>query len=541
METRKMKLALSAGALALSLALAGCGGGGSAGAPAGPTAAQMQTTAIMDAIKAAQMAVAAIDNASPTQAQVTAAKSAVEAADMAVEAADDVDADTVARHRATVMAWDNAVKLAQSAVDAGTSVDAAKQAQADAEAAQKKAEDDLAAKEEADRKAKEEADRKTMMAKLDKLAMAIGTTGFTERTNTDKPEKAMDLDAPHAISGWNGASYSLTAGKDVTTTVVYDNKEAPTSVAFDKKHTVSDANAAKPGTVMIAGSNDALRKLIDIPGLPANVNHPGVQVGPVVGVPGTFDGVSGVFTTSINAGFQVGVDTNGDPMWTGGALHFKPDSATAMVDMPDANYMSLGWWLAENKDTGITGVEVAAWATGAAYDGQTATKLVSLQGKATFEGIAVGKYTHKTTTTTTTDIAGGHFNADAMLEADFDTETLRGTIDNFMQDGMSIGDGWKVELGAMATPFDPMTGADMTVTSATESGVTDANGNMGAMGTFGNLKTMGSWNAMLVDNTRRDGMPGGVTGHFHIGAAGDPVNMVGAFATSNTVADQPKQ
>ena len=154
METRKMKLALSAGALALSLALAGCGGGGS---PQSPTQAEldaqeamkraeMQMTAIMEAIKAAEMAVAAIDTANPTEAQVNDAASAVEAADMAVEAA--VDVDDTSSYAATVMTLDNFVKVAQTAVTTGVSLAEAEKAKAAEEAAR--------AAEEAARKAAEQ-------------------------------------------------------------------------------------------------------------------------------------------------------------------------------------------------------------------------------------------------------------------------------------------------------------------------------------------------------------------------------------------------
>ena len=61
----------------------------------------------------------------------------------------------------------------------------------------------------------------------------------------------------------------------------------------------------------------------------------------------------------------------------------------------------------------------------------------------------------------------------------------------------------------------------------------------GALGTFGNQKTMGTWNAAFVDDSRNDDMPGGVTGTFHVGQESHPINMVGAFAASNQEADAP--
>ena len=140
MKMRKMQLALSAGALALSLALAGCGGGGSAG---GPTPAQiaaqdakkradMQAEAIETALTAVRTASAGIDDMNPTQDQVNALDTAVGALDTAVmtaETAEDMDAATLAAHRATVADWQNSVTLAQLAVDRGTTLAAAAETQ----------------------------------------------------------------------------------------------------------------------------------------------------------------------------------------------------------------------------------------------------------------------------------------------------------------------------------------------------------------------------------------------------------------------------
>ena len=140
MKMRKMQLALSAGALALSLALAGCGGGGSAG---GPTPAQiaaqdakkraeMQAEAIETALTAVRTASAGIDDMNPTQDQVDALDTAVGALDTAVmtaETAEDMDAATLAAHRATVADWQNSVTLAQLAVERGTTLAAAAETQ----------------------------------------------------------------------------------------------------------------------------------------------------------------------------------------------------------------------------------------------------------------------------------------------------------------------------------------------------------------------------------------------------------------------------
>ena len=131
--------------------------------------------------------------------------------------------------------------------------------------------------------------------------------------------------------------------------------------------------------------------------------------------------------------------------------------------------MNLGWWLHEAAD-GTLDPMVAAWVATGQAPYEASAKLNDLVGKATFQGIAVGKYTHKTINS----IYGGHFNANAKLVADFslptagDPGTLTGTIDGFMQDGQPIGSGWKVELGATAVAvgtvltFNPKLGATIT-------------------------------------------------------------------------------
>ena len=151
MEIGKTKLALTASALAMALMLAGCGGssssggvssagtaGGSSGTPSGPTAAQMQTTAITDAIEKAQMAVAAIDHDDPMQDQVTAAKNAVDAATKAIM--DAADVEDKSSYEAEVMALENTVTLARTAAARGISLTEAQQAKEAEEAGRKAAE-----------------------------------------------------------------------------------------------------------------------------------------------------------------------------------------------------------------------------------------------------------------------------------------------------------------------------------------------------------------------------------------------------------------
>ena len=513
----KFLLALVA---ALALLLAGCGGGSNNDDDdmememTSPTAAQIQ--ALATAVTATETALTTLVGEA-TAAEITAATGSRDALQAAIATARGQGVDTAAAQGVLRRAT-QAITAAQAVIDT-----------ADAEA---------------------------MTAKLNKLATTIGAVNPASattlmahvRTATTKPATAVDGEAPQAIPGWTGGSYRVAGtGGASTETVVYHNQAAPTSVAFNKKYMIITTAGPTKDTTIIDSTAEATRKLVQITGLPTNVNHDGVTVGPVNGVRGMFDGVAGVFTStsSDSRGIMVGVDEKGVPTWSDGNLHFKPDSATAMVMLADSSYMNLGWWLVSDKDGNPTDVHVAAWAVGPAYE--HASKIMALQGTATFEGIAVGKYTHNQSNPVEeiSSVVGGHFNADAMLVADFGDRsaegTLSGTIHNFRQDGESIGDGWKVELGAAATGTPLAFGmTDGKINGATIVNAAVAPVANNAMGTFGNQKTWGTWNAAFVDNSRNDSMPGGVTGQFHIGQDNHPVNLVGAFAAANTVADQPE-
>ena len=384
--------------------------------------------------------------------------------------------------------------------------------------------------------AEADAAAKAMAAKLQKLAAGIGAV---DQTSATVPTRAADarkmgkrdtaLDAPYMISGWSGMSWQSKAGSGATATtttaVVYNDKEADKPAAFNKRFASIAQTGDDAGQYRLAVADHG--KLIKISGLPTHPSHAGLAIGTTNGVKGSLAGASGTFTgNSAEISIQISA-TDGSPTWTGD-LDFKPDSATATVMMPDTSYSSLGWWLTEAANGNLT-PEVAAWSSDA-YTGTLPTV-----GKATYAGIAIGKYTHKTINS----ISGGHFNADAELEATFgSTTTLTGTIDNFMSDGESIGDGWKVELANTHTQTDA-TSFDADAGATIGQGAPVAAAAYSARGTFGSQTTFGTWTAEFVDDSRKDTMPGGVVGTFRIGDTGHPVNMVGAFAASNQEADLP--
>lgn len=145
----------------------------------------------------------------------------------------------------------------------------------------------------------------------------------------------------------------------------------------------------------------------------------------------------------------------------------------------------------------------------------------ALMGTATYSGTAAGKYVLTSSTGGTN--GAGHFTADTMLEANFNDDTITGTIDNFLgADGMSR----ELKTSAIET-----TGG---ITGTTDDAAT---GNqMTAWSIGGAAAAGGEWNGTLHDNSD-DGVPSVATGTFHslYDTAG---RMVGAFGAND---DEPLQ
>ena len=376
------------------------------------------------------------------------------------------------------------------------------------------------------------------------LGDGAGTDSVVRMSTTrDMKKTDMMLDAPYEVTDWNGMSWSRDLrNNDSEMAVVYNNKEADKATPFNKAYMLETTGVV--GAVILVAADHG--KLIEVDDLPAHVNHPPLMIGITNGVRGMFDGAPGTFLASSTA-VSVTVDDDGNATWTG-TLTFKPDSATTTLMMKDANYVSLGWWLRTDMDADGNLEAVMAWvassAEGTDYD--ASAKLDGLQGKATFMGIAAGKYAIMTPASVNTGASheAGHFTADAELVADFGADnapgTVTGTISDFEQDGMSLGD-WMVQLadGFDADnneEFDATMGEAIadTGTGIISADTTDLNS---ARGTFGDAEVFGTWQARFSDNSRNDEMPGSIGGEFALGAENDLVRMIGAFGADNQVAD----
>ena len=307
-----------------------------------------------------------------------------------------------------------------------------------------------------------------MLSNIEAILQPAAMRAFMEDDN-----KYMMLDAPHAVEGWNGMSWSRDlGGNDSEMAVVYNNQVAATDKTFNKVYMLSAVASADGESVMgaytLIPADDG--KYIMVAGLPTNINHPEKMIGATNGVPGTFRGVSGVFKSSGDSAsdttaVSITITADGAPTWTDdgdsdASLTFTPDDPMALIMEPGRNYVSLGWWLTTNKmaDGSLDSVDVrvAAFAMGSEYNGAVGTNpknIVALVGLAKFMGIAAGKYAYSTTTSAgATAHEAGHFTAGATLtaawgNADDELGTVTGTISDFEENGQSLGS-WKVDLAA---------------------------------------------------------------------------------------------
>ena len=509
---RTMKHWALAAAAAAALALAGCGGGGSSSSapPGGPTAAEMlaerqmeQRNAISTAITMAETAVAGVNDDS-TDSEVGAADMAVADARTAIANAADLPAEETAANTGTVNAIANRLTAAKTSRTA----------------------------------AMDEADKANLaaMAKTGKaLHAALGPNsgGTTALTNIGAPVLAtagLTIDAADgagaiadgtdpagvelkagdsagALGSWNGTDYALTTGtgdaKVTNEARVYTNRGEPDTDDFGDVHTLTDG--ALPAATVSANLG-----LIRADAF----THSGTQTHQVpdrsdaVYVRGTYDGAPGEYSCA--TGCSSTNNGSGAPSALGGDWTFTPDKG-AMVSQPDTEYLYYGWWVSKDSD----GMPTAASAfVGVvepnAGDLDNGGDLTALTGSATYVGHAAGKFAMSNPLDGTGN--GGHFTADAELNATFGTGAtagVTGTIDNFRLNDGTEDPGWSVALArgglAAAGAINAPT-ADPTVWSI--------NGNK--------APASGTWSGTMYDEMPGD-PPGGdgsnlpttVTGTFY--------------------------
>ena len=338
-------------------------------------------------------------------------------------------------------------------------------------------------------------------------------------------------DSAGSLSSWMGMDYTDTTGtgamKVTNDARVYTNQGPAKSVSFaDAGYPAVITDGADKGYMPVGSTEAEVARV-----MATAFMHSGQQTHPIpdrsnaLYLRGTYGGAPGEYRctgtcSSISNG-------SGSPSVLGGTWHFKPD-AGAMVSRPDDQYLYFGWWVSKGSDGMPTAASAFAGRFGAEAtdDGLDVVDLTddTLTGSATYVGNAAGKFAITNVLEGTGN--GGHFTADAMLEAKFNGETnpgVTGTIDNFMLNDTESVD-WSVKLnnGGLAA-----TG----ITAPTENPtVWSINGNP--------AMASGTWSGTMYDEmpgNAPDGdgsnIPTTVTGTFYseFSSIG---RMVGAFGAA---------
>ena len=340
----------------------------------------------------------------------------------------------------------------------------------------------------------------------------------TTEINTINLKAGDDVDA---LKGWKGKDYKLSDGektaKRTTEARIYHNQGAAET---GKPLQNSDFNGAATfnvtdGVVTITPTSSA-SKLIKVTAFSSGTTT--LSDDQKKNQPGSINDIAGTFSCTGTCSVQAAAGgTTLTGTWT--------FSTSATASRPDTDYLYFGWWVHKNdKDEPLA---ASAFAVRHGSDNTKialSTGLNALGGSATYEGAAAGKYADLNQRVGTA--TGGHFIADAMLEATFEAAGgttkggVKGTIDNFRLNDGSDDPDWSVALGNK----DDFTNTDSTTTTwsiGESEGTAD-----------------GNWTVSFYDE-QPGNAPGGdgsnipttATGTFH-SEFGSDLKMVGAFGAN---------
>ena len=511
------------------------------------------------------------------EARETAEREAAEAEQRADDAEDETaDAEQRADAAEEEIA-DAEEEIADAEEEIAVAEEAQQQAQQQLEQAQQESEQlqqQLTEAEQAELRARAE----SFDAQLDNPVRGLATVEWKRGNNLTFRPKGIVMTpgsaAPSVPGSWRSASFIGQSGTATAlideTAYLYTNIQPPSSRAFWKVHlmAVTDRGlevAASTAADLIADTANNDPK----PTAPAQYITDSTDNAMATGVrvSGTYDGVSGTFTCTVNTcmGPKIGLDlttlvgapVDGVRSFAGGDWSFKPGSITTPVkaedqaDQDDA-YLYFGVWSSIPDNIGPeTAYDFRYVAGGGAQSGTAEGNVPALAnfdalvGPATFRGGAVGKYV------TRGQVGGqnakiGTFTATATLNAHFGTDnvagTLSGSITDFREGGSPLA-GWRVTMGGGNDGNNvPDVGVAMGITgTAVTGGLTVAN--------IGGLSVGGEWGATFYGSnnqelTDRDKYPAsryppvdlaGVAGWFNAAGPGtDPndVSLAGAFAAT---------
>ena len=238
-----------------------------------------------------------------------------------------------------------------------------------------------------------------------------------------------------------------------------------------------------------------------------------------IDISGSLQGAPGTFRCAGAAsGGTCTVDISGPGDYVFGQTNaewqFIPTSATSKVIIPDAEYMWFGWWKREPIET-LPNAADAVFDYAANYGGtNTVTNVAGATGSATYEGAAIGYYGFYDIEAAEDDRSrSGRFQAMATLIADFEADTLSGSITEFDTEPT-----WSVTLKSQPIVSGAVAAADDTVSWVSWS-------------IRGLPRDGGQWEAQFYSNFESPAdtaQPTGVAGAF-TAQYGDHRSMVGAF------------
>ena len=291
------------------------------------------------------------------------------------------------------------------------------------------------------------------------------------------------------------------------------------------------------------------------------------------GVPGTFVCSACTATEKISVSATLNVKGQEEQsLIFGGANRdwvFQPANVKATVMKADGDYLWFGWWHDVPKKPGTPdkpsthafrtfagGSQVFTTATG----GDTITPL---EGNATFEGAATGKYAQQGGTLLNPTFSADLFTARATLTAKFGKDEAAGAIEGEITDfyngaGRHLA-GWEVTLKPINLGSEPGQGnaiddamfesPNENVTTLVEEVDDGLDERITAVADIsGTESSSGSWSGGFYGNGRTDGEPGSVAGEFRAdygtydsttgGSTAVHTSIAGAFGAHNTSADE---
>ena len=378
------------------------------------------------------------------------------------------------------------------------------------------------------------------------------TGAVTDMKHTATAEADLAISS---IAGWQGSeSVRETEAAETTpastdTIVVYNNKEAPTPTAYGKVYNEAndDDNLAysivdDTGVIMFTDDSGAFSKMIMAAKFDELVNgasktfdgEDDAATDENV-VAGTFHGVPGGYTCTVANGCLVMRSNTGVLTFAANDWTFTPDKvageAVHMVDVADADYMHIGYWMKTSTDKdGDPTAMIAAISGGTMAtpydDAGDVAGVRGIEGSASYAGSATGGYVRKEVNSVSAEpehLYHGQFTADAALTAYFGgddvavskQDSIHGTISGFKNAaGEDIDTSWTVTLESAEF------GADTDLVNGAFSGATEGDKGSAAgswSGQFFGAVTLGvadDPDSVDTDDTVAAVYPSGVAGTF---------------------------